>query len=73
MKKYKYFNYEAIIFFGFIIALGALLNVLGYFSLDSDWFWFLAGAGLAFEGGINLLKQKQFNKKYKIILRENPK
>ena len=66
----KYLSHEAIIFFGILLGAGALLEVLGYIKINQDWFWFLAGAGITFEGVINLLKQKQFDKKYKVVLRE---
>jgi len=66
----KYLSHEAVIFFGALLGMGSLLKVLGYIQIDSDWFWFLAGAGLVFEGIINLVKQKRFDKKYKIVLKE---
>jgi len=31
-----------------------------------DWFWFLAGMGLIVEGSISLVKQRKFDRKYKI-------
>lgn len=36
-------------------------------NIDSDWFWLMAAIALTVEGAINLLKEKEFNNKYKII------
>lgn len=69
----KYLSHEAVIFFGGLLGVGSLLKVLGYVKIDPDWFWFLAGVGLVFEGVINLAKQKRFDKKYKIVLKEEIK
>jgi hypothetical protein len=67
----KYATYVMIIVFGVLIVLGTVLKLTGIMSLDSDWFWFLAGMGLFSEGVISLVKQKRFDKKYKIIEREH--
>ncbi|PJC45193.1 hypothetical protein CO037_02755 [Candidatus Pacearchaeota archaeon CG_4_9_14_0_2_um_filter_30_8] len=66
----KYFNHEAFIFFGILMVFGTLLKLGGYFIIDSDWFWFLAGLAITIEGIIALVKQKQFDKKYKIVLKK---
>jgi len=49
------------------MTIGTLIKLLGFFDFSSDWFWFLAGVGLIVEGAISLVKQKRFEKKYKII------
>ena len=64
-------RYESFIVVGMIIAIGALIKLLGFYDFSSDWFWFLAGIGLIVEGTISLVKQKRFDRKYKIIEREN--
>ena len=64
-------RYESFIFVGIIIVLGALIKLLGYYNFSSDWFWFLAGLGFVVEGFISLIKQRRFDRKYKIIEREN--
>ena len=64
-------RYEAFILVGFILAFGALIKVTGIYDFSSDWFWFLAGLGLIVEGAISLLKQKRFDKKYKVVERAN--
>jgi hypothetical protein len=60
-----------IILLGVVVAVGALFKILGFFDFSSDWFWFLVGLGLMVEGIIFLIKQRTFDKKYKII--ERPK
>ncbi len=66
----KYATYIMIIVFGLLIVAGAVLKLSGVLDIDSDWFWFLAGMGLFCEGVVSLVKQKKFDKKYKIILRK---
>jgi uncharacterized membrane protein YfcA len=67
MKKYA--NYYLVIIFGAVMALGVFLKLLFNIKIDSDWFWFLTGVAFAVEGAITLKKQRQFDKKYKIIER----
>ena len=71
MKKFqlKIINprYEGFILIGLIIALGSFVKLLGIYDFSSDWFWFLAGVGLIIEGTISLIKQRRFDRKYKII------
>lgn len=66
-------SYEVFIIVGILIALGAVAKLLGFVDFSSDWFWFLAGIGLIVEGIISLAKQKRFDKKYKIIEKEENK
>lgn len=63
-------RYEYFIIVGIIIVIGALIKLLGFYNFSSDWFWFLAGIGLIVEGTISLIKQRKFDKKYKIIERK---
>ena len=53
------------------MTIGTLIKLLGFYEFSSDWFWFLAGVGLVVEGIISLIKQRRFDKKYKIIERED--
>lgn len=62
-------RYEGFIFIGFIVAIGALIKLSGIYDFSSDWFWFLAGLGLIVEGTISWIKQKRFDRKYKVIER----
>ena len=66
----KFVTHEVLIFFGILLVIGTLLKLLGRIDINSDWFWFLAGIAITIESLINLLKQKQFDKKYKIVLKE---
>jgi len=66
----NFMRYEAFIAVGLLIAVGSFLKVMNVISISSDWFWLLAGLGLVVEGIISLVKQRKFDKKYKIIERE---
>jgi hypothetical protein len=67
----RFATYEAFAFIGVIMIAGVLIKLLGYADFSSDWFWLLAGIGLVIEGSISLVKQKRFDRKYKIIERED--
>jgi len=64
-------RYELFIIVGILMTIGTLIKLTGIYNFSSDWFWFLAGVGLVVEGVISLIKQRRFDKKYKIIEREN--
>ena len=66
----SYASYELFIIVGILMVAGTLGKLLGFYNLSSDWFWFLAGLGLVVEGVISLLKQRRFDKKFKIVERE---
>jgi hypothetical protein len=61
------FNYEAFIFVGILMTIGTSLKLFGFYDFSSDWFWLLAGLGLVVEGTICLLRQRRFDRKYKIV------
>jgi len=67
--KLDYVNYVLIIIFGIGMAALVFLKLVFGFDIDSDWFWFLAGLGIAVEGIISFEKQKRFDRKYKVIKR----
>lgn len=67
--KVNIFRYEGYIFVGVLIVFLTFGKLIGLYNISSDWFWFLAGVGLIFEGLISLVKQKKFDRKYKIIER----
>ena len=73
MRIKRVVNYEGYIFIGSLMLVLTLLKLVFGFKIDSDWFWFIAGLALVFEGIIDLFKQKQFDKKYKVVLREEYK
>ncbi len=64
-------TYELFIGVGILMIIATLSKLLGLIELSPDWFWFIAGLGLIVEGMILLRKQKLFDKKYKVILRES--
>jgi hypothetical protein len=66
----RFATYEAFAFIGVVMIIGTLLKLFGYFNFSSDWFWLLAGVGLVIEGSISLIKQRRFDRKYKIIERK---
>jgi len=63
-------NYKSFMFVGIAMSLLALTKLFGYADFSSDWFWFIAGIGLVFEGWIAFIRQKMFKQKYKIVLRK---
>ncbi len=65
-----YSGYIILIIFGVAMALFVFIKIMGFVYIDSDWFWFIAGLGLAIEGMVSLIKQKKFNTKYKVLTRE---
>jgi hypothetical protein len=69
LMKVNIFRYEGYIFVGILMIFLTLGKLVGFYDISSDWFWFLAGVGLVFEGLISLVKQKRFDRKYKIIER----
>lgn len=74
IAKLGFFNiasrYETFIIVGILMIIGTVIKLLGFADFSSDWFWLLAGIGLMVEGTISLVKQKRFEKKYKIIERK---
>jgi membrane protein CcdC involved in cytochrome C biogenesis len=66
-KLVSFASYEIFILIGFLMAAGTFMKLMGFYNVSSDWFWFLAGIGLMIEGSISLVKQKRFEKKYKIV------
>ncbi len=66
----NYLKYEVLVLFGVLLIVGTLLKLIFSINIDSDWFWLLAGVAITIEGAINFSKQKQFDKKYKVVLRE---
>ena len=62
-------RYELFIIVGFVMAVLVLGKLLGFYDLSSDWFWFIGALGLIIEGMTSLVKQRRFDKKYKVIER----
>lgn len=63
----KFFQYETYIIAGLLMVTGTLAKLIFNLKIDSDWFWFIAGLALVLEGAIDLSKQRQFSKKYKVV------
>jgi len=63
-------RYETFIVVGIFMTIGVLIKLSGMFYFSSDWFWLLAGVGLVVEGSISYVKQRRFERKYKIITKE---
>jgi len=53
-----------------VMVVLTLIKLFGIYDFSSDWLWFIAGMGLVVEGSISLNKQRIFDKKYKVVLRE---
>lgn len=68
-KNSSYGSFVLVILVGAIMAAGVLMKLFLGADIDSDWFWFLAGVGLAVEGVISFRRQRKFDMKYKIIRR----
>jgi len=66
-------TYELFIGVGLLMIIAASIKLLGWLDFSSDFFWFVAGLALTVERTILLRKQKQFDKKYKVVLREESK
>lgn len=64
-----YGGHELFIVVGLMMVFATLLKLTGVIYINSDWYWFIAGLGLVTEGMISMAKQKRFNRKYKIIER----
>ncbi|MDP2925222.1 MAG: hypothetical protein Q8N99_02505 [Nanoarchaeota archaeon] len=64
-------KYEVFILVGILMTIGTIIKLSGIADFSSDWFWLLAGIGLVVEGGISLVKQRRFDKKYKIVERKS--
>ena len=63
---------ETFVIVGVAMALGTLGKLLNFYDISSDWFWFIGGLGLIIEGSISLMRQRKFDKKYKIIEVDSP-
>jgi membrane glycosyltransferase len=71
LKPGNLMRYELFIIVGIFMVIGTLIKLTGIYDFSSDWFWFLAGIGLIVEGIISLIKQRKFDKKFRIIEKEN--
>jgi hypothetical protein len=63
-------KHELFIIVGFFMAVLTLVKIFGVYEFSSDWLWFIAGMGLIVEGSISLTKQRLFDQKYRVVLRD---
>jgi hypothetical protein len=70
MNWESFAKYEVFIVVGILMTIGTAVKLAGIHNFSSDWFWLLAGIGLIVEGTISYVKQKRFDKKYKIVERD---
>ena len=63
-------KHETFIIVGVFMTFGTLIKLFEICDFSSDWFWLIAGLGLMIEGSIALKKERLFNRKYKVVLRE---
>ena len=66
----KIVRHETFIVIGIAMVLVTLSKLVGIIDISSDWFWFLAGMALVFEGCVHLKKELNFKKKYKVLKKE---
>jgi predicted membrane channel-forming protein YqfA (hemolysin III family) len=67
MVRINLIRYEFFIAIGAMIMIGSLIKLFKIADFSSDWFWFLAGLAFVVEGVIFQIKQRKFDRKYKII------
>jgi len=70
MRLNNVLRYEGFILVGVLMAVGVLIKRFGLVNFSSDWFWLIAGIGLIIEGTISWKKQKEFDKKYKVVTKD---
>jgi uncharacterized membrane protein len=70
MVTKKILQYETYIIIGSLMVITTFLKLMGFVEISSDWFWFIAGLALVFEGVMDLSKDRKFRKKYKIVSHE---
>lgn len=68
--RFNIARYEVFVVVGVLMVFGTLIKLLGIVDFSSDWFWFLAGVGLVVEGMISLVKQRKFDRKYRVVERD---
>jgi hypothetical protein len=66
----KALQHEVFIFVGILMVAGTFSKLVFGVHINSDWFWFIAGLALVLEGGINLLNQRKFSSKYKVVTKK---
>tara|TARA_A100001391_G_scaffold24466_1_gene13349 strand:- start:376 stop:630 length:255 start_codon:yes stop_codon:yes gene_type:complete len=57
--KHLMLRYEIILVGGLLLTILPLLKLAGVLTLDSDWFWILAGVVISAEAVLEILKTKK--------------
>jgi len=60
--KHLMLRYEIILVGGLLLTILPLLKLAGVLTLDSDWFWILAGVVISAEAVLEILKTKKEKK-----------
>ena len=61
--KHLLLRYEIILVGGLLLIALPLLKLAGILTLDSDWFWILAGVVISAEAILEILQTKKKNRK----------
>ena len=61
--KHLLLRYEIILVGGLLLTILPLLKLAGVLTLDSDWFWILAGVVISAEAVLEILQTKKKNRK----------
>ena len=57
--KHLLLRYEIILVGGLLLTILPLLKLAGVLTLDSDWFWILAGVVISAEAVLEILQKKR--------------
>ena len=60
--KHLLLRYEIILVGGLLLTILPLLKLAGVLTLDSDWFWILAGVVISAEAVLEILQTKKKKK-----------
>jgi len=63
-------KHELFLGVGIFMVIGTGIKLAGIADFSSDWFWMVAGSGLIVEGLIMTGNRKKFEKKYKVIKKD---
>lgn len=65
--KSDYGSFVLVVLIGVIMAIGVLAKIFVGVNIDSDWFWFLTGIGLAIQGVVSFRTRVKFDRKHKVV------
>lgn len=61
--KHLMFRYEIILVGGLLLIALPMLKIAGILTLDSDWFWILAGVVISAEAVLEILQTKKIGER----------